>query len=33
MKGLNLSFGITYVGKVDESKMNVEDGPSPKIMI
>ena len=31
MKGLNLSFGLTYVGKEDESKMNAENGPSPKI--
>ena len=31
MKGLNLSFGLTYVGKKGESKMNAENGPSPKI--
>jgi len=31
MKGLNLSFGFTYVGKEDKSQLPNEKGPSPKL--
>ena len=30
MKGLNLSFGFTYVGKEDKERVFNEKGPSPK---
>ena len=31
MKGLNLSFGFTYVGNEDKEEILNEKGPSPKI--
>ena len=31
MKGLNLSFGLTYIGKENEMEMPNKEGPSPKI--
>ena len=29
MKGLNLSLGITYIGKTDKKELSNDDGPSP----
>ena len=29
MKGLNLSLGITYIGKTDKKELSNGNGPSP----